>query len=33
MLLPFRKLIDWFQKPAQQLDINAVQEVKVKKEE
>lgn len=32
-LLPLRKLIGWLQKPAQHLDINAVQDVKVKKEE
>ena len=33
MLLPLGKLVDWLKKPAQQLDINAVQNVKVKKEE
>ena len=33
LLLPIRKFIDWCKKPAQQLDVNAVQEVKVNKEE
>lgn len=33
LLLPLRKLIDWLKKPAQHLDINSVQDVKVKKEE
>ena len=28
MLLPFRKLVDWLKKPAQQLDINTTQNVK-----
>ena len=33
VLLPLRKLIDWLKKPAQHLDVNSVQDVKVKKEE
>jgi hypothetical protein len=32
-LLPLRKLIDWLQKPAQHLNVDSVQSVKVKKEE
>ena len=33
ILLPLRKLIDWLKKPAQHLDVDSVQNVKVKKEE